>query len=51
MDEDRQEEVFDYFMNAETDAIDIALEELGEDDYDEEDLRLMRVKFLSDYAN
>jgi len=51
MDEDRQDEVFDYFMNAKTDKIQDALEELGEDDYYEEDLRLMRVKFLSDYAN
>ena len=51
MDEERKDEVFDYFMNAKTDKIQDALEELGEDDYYEEDLRLMRVKFLSDYAN
>lgn len=51
MDPDRQDEVFDYFMNAKTDKIQDALEELGEEDYFEEDLRLMRVKFLSDYAN
>ncbi len=51
MDTEKQDEVFDYFMNAKTDKIQDALEELGEEDYYEEDLRLMRVKFLSDYAN
>ena len=51
MDVDRQDEVFDYFMNSQTDKISEALSELGEDDYDEEDLRLMRVKFMSEYAN
>ncbi len=50
-DPDRQEEVYDYFMNAESDKIDDALEALGEDEYDEEDLRLLRIKFLSDHAN
>ncbi|MGF1635795.1 MAG: DNA helicase RecQ [Cyclobacteriaceae bacterium] len=51
MDEERQQEVYEYFMTASTDRIKDAIEELGEDDYDEEDLRLMRVKFLSEYAN
>lgn len=51
MDPDRQEEVFDYFMNSHTDKIEDALNELGDDEYDEEDLRLMRIKFLSDHAN
>lgn len=51
MEPDKQDEVFDYFMNASTDKIDDALEVLGEDEYFEEDVRLMRVKFLSDYAN
>ncbi|NDK57731.1 DNA helicase RecQ [Pontibacter fetidus] len=51
LDEDRQEEIYDYFMNASTDNIAIALKELGTDDYTEEDLRLMRIKFLSEYAN
>ncbi len=48
---DKVEEVFDYFMSADTDKISHALEELGEDEYDEEDIRLLRVKFLSDHAN
>jgi len=50
MDEDRQEEIFDYFMSSHSDNIDEAIEEFG-DEYDEEDIRLMRIKFLSDYAN
>jgi len=50
MDEDRQDEVYDYFMNSETDGIQAALEELGEDEYAEEEIRLMRVKFLSEKA-
>ena len=51
LDPDRQDEVHDYFMSAHTDTISEALDELGEEDYDEEDLRLLRVKFLSDHAN
>jgi ATP-dependent DNA helicase RecQ len=51
IDEDKQEEVFEYFMEAESDSIDEAVEELGEDDYSEEELRLMRIKFLSEVAN
>ena len=50
LDEDRQEEVIDYFMNTETDSIAAALKELG-NDYTEEELRLVRIKFLSEYAN
>ncbi len=51
LDPDRQDEVFDYFMNSHSDDISDALSELGEDEYDEEDLRLLRVKFLSDHGN
>ncbi len=50
LDEDRQDDIYDYFMNAETDDLDEAIEELGED-YTEEEIRLMRVKFLSEFAN
>ncbi len=49
-DEDQQEELFDYFMEAERDKISDALEEFG-DEYDEEELRLYRIKFISDMAN
>ncbi|WP_162051751.1 DNA helicase RecQ [Pontibacter pamirensis] len=51
LDQERQEEIYEYFMSASTDNIAEALKELGTDDYTEEDLRLMRVKFLSEYAN
>jgi ATP-dependent DNA helicase RecQ len=51
LDQDRQDEIYDYFMTATTDNIAVALKELGSDDYTEEDLRLMRIKFLSEVAN
>jgi len=51
LDEERQEEIYDYFMQATTDNIAVALKELGADDYTEEDIRLMRIKFLSEVAN
>ena len=51
MDEDRQDEIFEYFMRAESDNIAIAMREFGGDDFTEQDLRLMRIKFLSEVAN
>lgn len=51
MDEDRESEIMDYFMNADTDDIDIALEEFEDEDITEEDLRLIRIKFHSEHAN
>lgn len=48
IDEERQEEVYDYFDHAETESLDEALAELGEDDYSEEELRLMRIKYISE---
>ncbi|MCD6202528.1 MAG: DNA helicase RecQ [Bacteroidales bacterium] len=52
MDEDHQQEVFDYFREeAEDESIKAALDELGEDDYSEEDIRLMRIKFFSEMGN
>ena len=48
--EEQQDDLFDYFLSAESDSIDEALDEF-EDEYTEEELRLMRVKFLSEYAN
>jgi ATP-dependent DNA helicase RecQ len=50
IDEDKQEEIYDYFMTADTDNIQAALKTLGPD-YTEEELRLMRIKFLSEVAN
>lgn len=51
IDEDKQEEIFDYFKTAETDSYAKALEELGEDEYTEEEIRLMRIKFMSEMGN
>lgn len=51
MDDDKQEEIFEYFMNADSDNIQLALDELDEEEYSEEELRLMRIKFLSEVAN
>ncbi|RZJ70883.1 DNA helicase RecQ [Flavobacterium sp.] len=50
LDDDQQEEILDYFMGSETDKIEDALKEF-EGDYDIEELRLMRVKFISEVAN
>ncbi len=50
LDEDQQEEIHDYFMEAETDKIDNAIEEF-DGDYDDEELRLYRIKFISEVAN
>jgi len=51
IDEDKQEEVFDYFRAAEIDSIDDALVELGSDDYTREEVQLMRIKFMSELGN
>jgi ATP-dependent DNA helicase RecQ len=46
-----QEEIFEYFRRAESDSIDEALRELGEDEFTEEEIRLMRIKFMSELGN
>ncbi len=51
LDTDHQEEVFEYFREAETESVSDALEELGEDEYSVEDIRLMRIKFLSELGH
>jgi len=51
IDTERQEEVFDYFRTAETDSVGDAMQELGEDEYTEEEIRLMRIKFMSEVGN
>ncbi len=52
MDEDHRDDIFYYFKeDAETDDIEAALEELGEDQYSEEDVRIVRIKFLSEVGN
>lgn len=50
LDEDQQEELHDYFMEAETDKISVAIDEF-DGDYDDEELRLYRIKFISEVAN
>lgn len=50
LDEDVQEEIYEYFTEAETDDLAAAYEEF-EGDYSEEELRLMRIKFMSEMAN
>ncbi|MCR9182559.1 MAG: DNA helicase RecQ [Flavobacteriaceae bacterium] len=50
LDEDQQEEIHDYFLEAETDKIEDALKEF-DGDYEEEELRLYRIKFISEVAN
>ncbi|RLD77985.1 MAG: DNA helicase RecQ [Bacteroidetes bacterium] len=51
VDEYHQEEIYDYFGEAESDSIEEALEELGEEEFSEEEIRMMRIKFLSDVGN
>ncbi|MCK4345374.1 MAG: DNA helicase RecQ [Bacteroidales bacterium] len=52
LDEDHQQDVFEYFRDeAKTESINEALQELGEDEFTEEDIRLMRIKFLSEMGN
>jgi ATP-dependent DNA helicase RecQ len=51
LDEDFQEEIFDYFREARDDSIEAAVAELGENNYSADHIRLMRIKFLSDMGN
>ena len=50
LDEDQQEEIYDYFMEAKTDKIQDALDEF-DGEYDEDELRLMRIKFINEVGN
>jgi ATP-dependent DNA helicase RecQ len=50
LDEEQQEEIHDYFMESTTDKIEDALKEF-EGEYDIDELRLMRIKFISEVAN
>ncbi|OYU80824.1 MAG: DNA helicase RecQ [Flavobacterium sp. BFFFF1] len=50
LDDEQQEEIHDYFMESETDKIEDALKEF-DGDYDIDELRLMRIKFISEVAN
>ena len=50
LDEDQQEELHEYFLESESDQIDEAMEEF-DGDYEEEEIRLYRLKFISEVAN
>jgi len=52
VDEDKQDDIYEYFQEeAETDSIEAALAELGEEDYTEEEVRLVRIKFISEFRH
>ncbi len=51
VDTHKQDDIHDYFMNADTDSLEAALTDGSISDYSEEEIRLMRIKFLSEYAN
>ena len=50
MDEDHVDDIYDYFADSETDDLETAIQELGED-YSEDEIRLVRIKFISEMAN
>ncbi len=50
IDADIEEDIFEYFKESDTDDIETAMKELG-DDYTEEEIRLVRIKFLSEMGN
>ena len=49
-DDDQQNDLYEYFMDAEDDNLSLAIDELG-DEFDEDDLRIYRIMFLSKVAN
>lgn len=51
LDEYDQEEIIDYFKSCETSSLEVAQKELSDNDYTIEQLKIMRIKFLSVYGN
>jgi ATP-dependent DNA helicase RecQ len=51
LDPHKQDDIHDYFMNADTDSLEAALNDDSIADYSEEEIRMMRIKFMSEYAN
>ena len=51
VDEYAREEIYDYFMEADTDSVDTAYSELKDEDITIEEIQLMRIKFMSEMAN
>ena len=50
MDDDHVDDIYDYFTESETDSLEAAIQELGEE-YSEDEIRLVRIKFISEMAN
>jgi ATP-dependent DNA helicase RecQ len=51
LDKSKQDDIHDYFMNANTDSLEEALNDASLSDYSEEDIRLVRVQFMSEHAH
>lgn len=51
VDADHRDEIYDYFLEADNDSVEEALQELGEDEYNETEIRLVRIQFLSNEGN
>jgi len=51
LDPDHVEEILMYFKEEESDSVEAAIEELGEDEYSEQEVRLVRIKFISQFGN
>ena len=51
MDEEVVDDIYDYFKESETDDLETAMDELDSDGYTEDDIRLVRIKFISDMGN
>ena len=50
MDEDHVDDIYEYFRESDTDNLQVAIDELG-DEYSEDEIRLVRIKFISEMAN
>jgi ATP-dependent DNA helicase RecQ len=51
LDDDEQDEIMDYFKSCQTSSLQVAQEELADGGYDWEQLKIMRIRFLSEYGN
>ncbi len=51
IDDDKKDDIYECLREAETDDVNAILKELGEDEYSEEEVRLMRIKFISEFGN
>jgi len=51
LDQHKQEDLLDYFLSSDTDSIEEAMNNYSNGDFTEEEIRLMRIKFMSEYAN